>query len=68
MADASEFTAVVHRVGCLRGVSTLTGFAIAVDVGPFGAIRCPTAKHHQEGGEQHKTDKTTEGGHRPRIH
>ena len=27
----SEFTPVVHRLGCLRGISTLTGFALAVE-------------------------------------
>ena len=29
MAADCEFTPVVHRLGCLRGVSTLTGFALA---------------------------------------
>jgi transposase len=29
MAADSEFTPVVHRLGCLRGVSTLTAFALA---------------------------------------
>ena len=33
MAAESEFTALVHRLGCLRGVSTLTGFALAVEIG-----------------------------------
>ena len=33
MAAASEFTPVVRRLCCLRGVSTLTGFALAVEVG-----------------------------------
>lgn len=28
MAADSEFTPIVHRLGCLRGVSTLTGFAL----------------------------------------
>lgn len=35
MADASEFTAVVERLCCLRGVSTLTGFALAVEIGDW---------------------------------
>jgi len=30
---ASEFTPVVGRLGCLRGISTLTGFALAVEIG-----------------------------------
>jgi len=35
MAADSEFTAVVHRLGCLRGVSTLTGLALAVEIGDW---------------------------------
>ncbi len=35
MAADSEFTDVVHRLGCLRGVSTLTGFALAVEIGDW---------------------------------
>jgi transposase len=35
MAADSEFTSVVRRLGCLRGVSTLTGFALAVEVGDW---------------------------------
>ncbi|MDP3968730.1 MAG: IS110 family transposase [Nocardioides sp.] len=35
MAADSEFTAIVHRLGCLRGVSTLTGFALAVEIGDW---------------------------------
>ena len=35
MAANSEFTPVVHRLGCLRGVSTLTGFALAVEIGDW---------------------------------
>jgi transposase len=35
MAEHSEFTALVHRLGCLRGVGTLTGFALAVEVGDW---------------------------------
>jgi len=36
MAAGGEFTDVVHRLGCLRGVSTLTGFALAVEIGDWG--------------------------------
>ena len=32
MAADSKFTAMVHRLGCLRGVTTLTGFALAVEL------------------------------------
>jgi transposase len=35
MAADSEFTAMVRRLGCLRGVSTLTGFALAVEIGDW---------------------------------
>ncbi|HEX5090458.1 MAG TPA: IS110 family transposase [Nocardioides sp.] len=34
-AADSEFTAVVRRLGCLRGVATLTGFALAVEIGDW---------------------------------
>jgi transposase len=36
MAAASEFTPLVHRLGCLRGISTLTGFALVVEIGDWG--------------------------------
>jgi transposase len=36
MAADSEFTPLVRRLGCLRGVGTLTGFALAVEVGDWG--------------------------------
>jgi transposase len=35
MAGDSEYTPMVHRLGCLRGVSTLTGFALAVEIGDW---------------------------------
>jgi transposase len=35
MASDCEFTALVRRLGCLRGVSTLTGFALAVEIGDW---------------------------------
>jgi transposase len=35
MAAASEFTPVVRRLTCLRGVSTLTAFALAVEIGDW---------------------------------
>lgn len=35
MAADSEFTDMVHRLGCLRGISTLTGFALAVEIGDW---------------------------------
>jgi transposase len=35
MAADSQFTPIVHRLGCLRGVSTLTAFALAVEIGDW---------------------------------
>ena len=35
MAADSEFTPLVRRLGCLRGVRTLTGFALAVEIGDW---------------------------------
>ena len=35
MAADSEFTAVTNRLGCLRGIATLTGFALAVEIGDW---------------------------------
>jgi hypothetical protein len=34
-AAESEFAPIVRRLGCLRGVSTLTGFALAVEIGDW---------------------------------
>ena len=35
MAADSTFTPVVTRLGCLRSVSTLTAFGLAVKIGDF---------------------------------
>jgi transposase len=35
MAEHSQYTALVRRLGCLRGVSTLTAFGLAVEVGDW---------------------------------
>jgi transposase len=35
MAVGSEYTPVVRRLCCLRGVSTLTGFGLAVEIGDW---------------------------------
>jgi transposase len=35
MAAGCEFTPIVRRLGCLRGISTLTGFALAVEIGDW---------------------------------
>jgi transposase len=31
----SDYTDLVHRLGCLRGISTLTGFGLAVEIGDW---------------------------------
>jgi transposase len=38
MAADSEYTPVVHRLGCLRGVATLTAFGLAVEVGDWDRL------------------------------
>jgi len=35
VAADSEFTPIVRRLCCLRGISTLTGFALAVEIGDW---------------------------------
>ena len=35
IADESEFTPVVRGLGCLRGISTLTAFGLAVEIGDW---------------------------------
>jgi len=35
MAADCEFAPLVQRLGCLRGIGTLTGFALAVEVGDW---------------------------------
>lgn len=35
MAADSEFTALVRRLGCLRGIGDLTGLALAVEIGDW---------------------------------
>ena len=35
LAADSEFTPLVRRLGCLRGVSALTGFGLAVEIGDW---------------------------------
>jgi transposase len=35
MAADSAFTPIVHRLACLRGVSTLTAFGLAVEIGDW---------------------------------
>ena len=35
MALGGQYRALVHRLGCLRGVSTLTAFGLAVEIGDW---------------------------------
>ena len=35
MAAECEFTSLLQRLGCLRGIGTLTGFALAVEIGDW---------------------------------
>ncbi len=35
MAADGEFTPVVHRLGCIRGIATLTAFGLAVEIGDW---------------------------------
>src|ERR1039458_1914348 len=34
----SEYTPVVHRLGCLRGIATLTAFGLAVEIGDWDRL------------------------------
>ena len=34
----SEFTPVVNRLGCLRGIGALTGLALAVEIGDWSRL------------------------------
>ncbi len=64
MAADSEYTDVVRRLCCLRGVSTLTGFALAVEIGDWhrltgssiGAYLGLVPSEHSSG------DKRAQGG------
>src|SRR5665647_2563910 len=42
MAADSECPPVVRRLSCLRGVSTLTSFALAIEIGDW----CPVHRQH----------------------
>jgi transposase len=35
LAEHSEYTDLVHRLGCLRGIATLTGFGLATEIGDW---------------------------------
>jgi transposase len=69
MAQASEFTPVTRRLCCLRGISTLTGFALAVEIGDWsrftgasiGAYLGLVPGEHSSGGSRHQLPITKTG-------
>ena len=38
MAGGSRFTPIVDRLACLRGISTLTGFGLGVEIGDWSRL------------------------------
>src|SRR3954447_12207568 len=76
MAEDSEYTALVHRLGCLRGISTLTGFGLAVEVGDWtrftgstiGAFLGLVPPEHSSGRSRSEGSSTKTGnGHARRL-
>ena len=76
MAADSEFTPVMRRLGCLRGISTLTGFALAVEIGDWnrfsgasiGAFVGLTPSEHSSGSSRSQGPITKTGnGHARRL-
>lgn len=76
MAANSEFTPVVDRLGCLRGVSALTGFALAVEIGDWsrftgstiGAFLGLVPSEHSSGASRSQGSITKTGnGHARRL-
>jgi transposase len=76
MAEDSEYTDLVHRLGCLRGISTLTGFGLAVEVGDWtrfsgstiGAFLGLVPTEHSSGGSRSQGSITKTGnGHARRL-
>jgi len=69
MAEDSEFTTVVHRLACLRGVSTLTAFGLAVEIGDWhrftgatiGAYLGLVPSEHSSGGSRSQGSITKAG-------
>jgi transposase len=76
MAADSEFTPVVRRLGCLRGIGTLTGFALAVEIGDWhrftgntiGSFVGLVPTEHSSGGTRSQGSITKTGnGHARRL-
>lgn len=69
LAADSEFTPIVRRLGCLRGISTLTGFALAVEIGDWtrfsgasiGAYVGLTPSEHSSGASRSQGSITKTG-------
>ena len=69
LAADSEFTAVTRRLGCLRGISTTTGFALAVEIGDWhrltgssiGAYLGLVPSEHSSGGSRSQGGITKTG-------
>ena len=69
LAADSSFTPVVTRLCCLRGVATLTGFALAVEIGDWtrftgssiGAFLGLTPSEHSSGGTRRQGGITKAG-------
>lgn len=76
LATESEFTPVLRRLGCLRGIGTLTGFALAVEVGDWhrftgktiGSFVGLVPSEHSSGGSRSQGSITKTGnGHARRL-
>ncbi len=52
MAADSEFTPVVHRLGCIRGVATLTAFGLAVEIGDWHRLTGRSIGAYRRAGAQ----------------
>ena len=69
LAADSEFTPVTRRLGCLRGISTTTGFALAVEIGDWhrltgvsiGAYLGLVPSEHSSGGSRSQGGITKTG-------
>ena len=76
LAADSEFTPLVRRLGCLRGIGTLTGFALAVEIGDWrrfsgntiGSFVGLVPTEHSSGGTKSQGSITKTGnGHARRL-
>ena len=69
MAADSAYTAVTHRLCCLRGISALTGFGLAVEIGDWtrftgstiGAFVGLVPSEHSSGGSRSQGSITKTG-------